>query len=95
MIDLPGLIVDRPKQSFGASPELWGEKGGVLQPLVALCDGVFDKQEIQRMQSSEPGKAMTFWNMLNYSLWKRLCINNEPADKLLGELNENLVDHAG
>jgi len=95
MIDLPAFIIDRPKQSFGVSPERWGEKGGVFEPLVDLCGGVLDKRELRKMQSSEPDKAMTFWNMLNYSLWKRLCVDNEPAESLVGELNENLAAHAG
>ena len=37
------------------------------------------------MQSTEPKKSMTFWNMLNYSIWKRLCIKNEPIEILLEE----------
>jgi len=95
MIDLPEFIIERPKQSFGVSSELWAVKGGVLEPIIALCNKVIDKREIQNMQSSEPGKAMTFWNMLNYSLWKRLCIDNEPAARLIDELEENFVVHAG
>ena len=31
---------------------------------------------------------MTFWNALNYALWKRLCVDGEPLDDLLGELEQ-------
>ena len=88
-IGLPGIIIDRPKQSFGISSDKWGVKDGVFEPLIPLCAKVFDIREIQKMQSSETEKAMTFWNMLNYTIWKRLCINNESVDVLLSELNES------
>jgi asparagine synthetase B (glutamine-hydrolysing) len=90
-IGVPWIIINRPKQSFGISSDKWGVKGGVFEPLIPLCSKVFDIREIQKMQSSELEKAMTFWNMLNYSVWKRLCINNEPVDVLLYELNENIT----
>jgi asparagine synthetase B (glutamine-hydrolysing) len=90
-IGLPGIIIDRPKQSFGISSDKWGVKDGVFEPLIPLCAKVFDIREIQKMQSSETEKAMTFWNMLNYAIWKRLCINNEPVDVLLNELNGNIA----
>jgi len=90
-ISLPGIIIDRPKQSFGISSDKWGVKNGVFEPLIPLCAKVFDLREIQKMQSSELEKAMTFWNMLNYSVWKRLCINNESVDVVLNELNENIA----
>jgi asparagine synthetase B (glutamine-hydrolysing) len=90
-IDLPEIIINRPKQSFGIATDKWGERGGVFEPLIPLCSKVFDIQEIQKMQSSALEKAMTFWNMLNYSLWKRLCIDNEPVDVLLNELNDNIT----
>jgi asparagine synthetase B (glutamine-hydrolysing) len=84
-IEIPDVIINRAKQSFGISSDKWGEKGGVFEPLVSLCSKAFDVHEIQNLQSSEPEKAMTFWNILNYSLWKRLCIDNEPLSKLLDE----------
>ncbi len=87
-IGIPKVIINRPKQSFGISADKWGERGSIFEPLVPLCSKVFDVKEIKKMQSSKTEKAMTFWNMLNYSIWKRLCINNESVDILLSELNE-------
>lgn len=89
-IGLPNFIIDRPKQSFGVSVDKWGVKGGVFEPLIPLCSKVFDLQEIRKLQSLESEKAMTFWNILNYSIWKRLCINNEPVEVLLNELMGNI-----
>ncbi len=91
-LDIPDVIVNRPKQSFGIATDKWGKKGGVFEPLIPLCSKIFDIREILKMQSSESEKAMTFWNILNYSVWKRLCINNEPVDVLLDELSENITN---
>ena len=84
--NIPEFIVTRPKRSFGISPNRWANKGGVFEPLIPLASKIFDENEIRKMQSSEPKKAMTSWNILNYSMWKRLCINNEPLEILLEEL---------
>ena len=89
-IGIPKVIINRPKQSFGISADKWGERGSIFEPLVPLCSKVFDVKEIKKMQSSKTEKAMTFWNMLNYSIWKRLCVNNESVDILLSELNESI-----
>lgn len=86
-ISVPDFIINRPKQGFGITADKWGEKDGVFEALVPVCAKVFDIREIRRMQSAEPEKAMTFWNMLNYALWKRLCIDDEPVDDLVDELS--------
>jgi asparagine synthetase B (glutamine-hydrolysing) len=83
---LPEFILTRPKSSFGVNSSAWARKGGIFEPLVPLASKIFPKKEIQKMQSTDSKKAMTFWNMLNYSIWKRLCINNEPLESLLEEL---------
>jgi len=89
-LNIPDFIVTRPKSGFVINCKFWAEKGGVLEPLVSPASKVFDEKQIRKMQSSDPTKAWTFWNMLNYSLWKRLCINNEPLEILLEELNETI-----
>ena len=87
---IPEFIITRPKSAFGIKSKRWSMKGGVFEPLVPLASKVFEEKQIRNMQSPEPKKAMTFWNMLNYSIWKRLCINNETVEVLLEELNENM-----
>ena len=84
--NIPEFILTRPKSSFGISSRFWAKKGGIFEPLVPLASKVFDEKEMRKMQSTDPKKAMTFWNILNYSVWKRLCINNEPLEVLLEEL---------
>ncbi|VVB62042.1 Asparagine synthase [uncultured archaeon] len=87
---IPKFIINRPKSSFGVQPDRWAKKDDVFESLIPLISKVFDEKEIRKMQSSEPKKAMTYWNMLNYSIWKRLHINNELLEVLLEELNETI-----
>jgi asparagine synthetase B (glutamine-hydrolysing) len=86
--DIPESIITRPKSGFGIRAERWAEKGGIADSLIPLASKVFNEKQIRNMQSSDPKKSMTFWNILNYSIWKRLCVNNEPRGVLLEELNQ-------
>jgi len=84
---IPEFIIGRPKSGFNIRAKGWGKRGGIFDSLIPLASKVFDENQIRNMQSSNPEKAMTFWNILNYSVWKRLCINNESMDVLLEELD--------
>jgi hypothetical protein len=84
---VPDFIINRPKIGFGTKSNQWAKKGSVFEPLVPLVSKVFEEKDIKVMQSTEPKKAMIFWNMLNYAIWKRLHIQNEPLVVLLEELN--------
>lgn len=83
---LPEFIYTRPKKSFGIIPKRYAIKGSAFEPLIPLATKIFDKKEIRKMQSIDSKKAMTFWNMLNYSIWKRLIINKQPIEVLLEEI---------
>jgi hypothetical protein len=48
-----------------------------------------------KMQCAETESAMLFWAMLNYALWKRLCVDGEPLDTLREELAASIADCAG
>jgi asparagine synthase (glutamine-hydrolysing) len=85
--NVPDEIINRPKTGFGIQSTRWSEKGGFFEPLIPLASKIFDEKEIHKMQSTNPKKAMTFWNILNYSIWKRLHIQNEPLEMLMEELN--------
>ncbi|VVB62041.1 Asparagine synthase [uncultured archaeon] len=85
-VEIPEEIINRQKSGFGINPELWAQKGSIFESLLPLTKKIFNEDEIRKMQSSESKKAMTYWNMLNYSIWKRICINNEPLDTLIEEI---------
>ena len=90
-LEVPNFILNRPKSGFSIQPKRWATKNGIFEPLVPLASSVFDLDQIEKMQSIQPKKAMTFWNILNYSIWKRLCIHREPLDKLKEELNKTIA----
>lgn len=85
--EIPEFIITRRKSGFAIGDTHWAERGNIFEALVPLSKKVFDEKQIRNMQSPDPKKAMTYWNILDYSIWKRLCINNEPVEILLDELN--------
>lgn len=93
-LGVPGFIVERKKSAFGANPDAWARKGAVFEPLVPLAAKCIDKKVITRLQGIEPRRAMTFWNILNYAIWKRLCVDNERIDLLFEELSKSIADSA-
>ena len=90
ILKIPEFIITRKKSGFGLSYSSWAQKDGAFEPLVPLILKMFDEAEIRMMQSQDPKKAMIYWSMINYGIWKRLFINNEPMNKLLNELNYEL-----
>ena len=84
---LPKFIYTRPKKSFGIKPKRWALRGSVFEPLIPLSSKIINEKEIRKMQSIDSKKAMTYWNILNYSIWKRLMIYNEPIEVLIEEMN--------
>ena len=85
-VGIPDSILFRAKSGFGVRRKDWALRGGPLEPLVPVAAKGFDEAEIRRMQSDDPVKLNMFWNMLNYGVWKRLCIDGEPVEALLEEL---------
>jgi asparagine synthetase B (glutamine-hydrolysing) len=85
-VEIPDAIINRQKSGFGVNPELWAQQGGVFESLLPLTRNIFKEKEIRPMQSSNLKNAMIYWNMLNYAIWKRICINNEPIEALTEEI---------
>ncbi len=92
-LHIANFIIERPKSGFGIAPSKWANKGGIFDPLIPLASKCFDKNIIRHFQSVKPKSAMMFWNILNYTIWKRLCIDNEPLDVLSEELSRSISDH--
>lgn len=65
--------------------------GAAFEPLVTLAAKVVDEKALRINQSSDAKKSMTFWNMLNYAVWKRLIINKELVDRLKDELDASIA----
>lgn len=88
--NVPSFIINRRKTGFGIESKQWSEKNGIFENLVPLASKIFDEKQIRNMQSTDSKKAMIFWNILNYSIWKRLHIYNEPLEMLMEELNKEI-----
>jgi asparagine synthetase B (glutamine-hydrolysing) len=84
---LPEFIINRPKSALSIHSSGWAKKGGIFEPLIHIASKIFDEKEIRQMQTSDWRNMSTFWNMVNYSIWKRLFISNEPLDVLREELS--------
>lgn len=89
-MQIPEAIVARPKASFDIDPHKWGFRGGVFEPLISLSLPVIDEAAIRSLQSTYVFKAHTLWTVINYALWKRLFILNEPLEKLHAELDASM-----
>lgn len=87
---VPEAIVTRPKNSFGIDTAYWAKSGGAFQPLAELARSVFDIKEIEKLQGGDYHKGMTYWNVINYAIWKRIFIDNEPVNDLKAELKGSL-----
>ena len=85
-IGVPDFILTRPKLSFGVHPDRWAVRGGAFEPLIKLAAPVVGEDTLRQLQSTNIHTAMTFWNLINYALWKRLWINAEPLGTLEDEL---------
>lgn len=84
-------ITQRPKSSFGISPDRWAGEGGALEPLEVVAGKAVAIKDIRGTRSSDGPMAMTHWHILNYGIWKRLFILGHSLNELHGELDEAIV----
>jgi asparagine synthetase B (glutamine-hydrolysing) len=83
---VPEEFIRRPKMSFGFSYQHWAPEGALLQPIVDMAGEMFDKSMLRSLQSEEPGRAMILWNVLNYYLWRKLCIERISPEIITAEV---------
>ncbi len=90
MLDLPEFIITREKKSFGLDPHHWAGRDGLFQPLLPMVEQVVGPAWITQADSTSHDEAMTLWNIVNYAIWKKLCIRGESLNDLKDRLTENL-----
>src|SRR5207244_767332 len=78
-VGVPEFIITRPKSGFGIAGRDWACRGGLFEPLVSIAAKAFPVDAIRKMQSADLDRRFTFWNMINYGIWKRVVINAEPV----------------
>jgi len=89
-LGVPRFIITRKKSGFSINPARWAPRGTVFDPFIPLVGSVFPKDELLRLQSPEMQRAMTYWNLINYGLWKRLVVDGHPASRLKDEVREEV-----
>jgi hypothetical protein len=84
---IPEFVVTRPKSGFGWEPHRWAPHGAALQPLVALASSEIEPELLSQLQSRGSDTAILLLNTINYAIWKRLCIQREPLQSLIDQLD--------
>jgi hypothetical protein len=88
-LNVPEFIIERPKSSFGLNQPGWALKDGIFETVVPLASKVFPERELRSLQSEEWTQASTFWALLNYAIWKRVCVDGESVEALKEELKKS------
>jgi len=94
-LQVPEFILSRPKIGFGVKSAYWSGPGGLAEPLLDVAAPVVDVELVRRFQGDDEKRAMIYWNWLNYGLWKRMIVNDEPRERLSAELEEAIQRRAG
>ena len=84
-IGVPELIINRRKTGFGIRSDDWALEGGPFDPVARLAEDIVGREELRAVRSRDRADAMTFWGLINYALWKRICVNGESASDLAAE----------
>ncbi len=80
---IPEFIVSRPKSGLAVDRMIWAAPGGIFEPFLSICKDDFDLKELRKLQTGDLNSAWTFWNILNYSIWKSIIVKgNHPSDLL-------------
>ncbi len=87
-LGVPAFVVKRRKTGFGVKRDDWAVAPSLFDPLTRLAEKVVDHDMLSLLRTRNASEAMLFWNMINYALWKRLCIEGESLDSLQDELRE-------
>jgi hypothetical protein len=80
-------IIERPKTGLGIKRKDWALKGGPCEPLVRFTEGFFDIEKVRKVQTNVKEDAAIFWNMVNYSIWKRIFILGQDPKEVMEMLD--------
>lgn len=89
-IGVPPEFIHRPKSSMGLWPDVWAVKGGIFDVYRTLCLDHFEQKDIEEQQSPQKARAFTFWNMINYSIWKKLFIEGISPETIKDRIRHEM-----
>lgn len=81
-------IINRPKKAFGVDSVKWSMPGQIFEKIKPATRKIVPTQTINQVQSSDPKKAMIFWNLINYAIWHRLIIDDEPPELIIEDIDD-------
>jgi len=83
---IPEDLITRSKKSFGFPVEYWAPPGTLFQPICDMAAEMYDPKTLKSLQSTERGRAMLYWNILNIYIWQKLFVQGIEPDDLAGEI---------
>jgi asparagine synthetase B (glutamine-hydrolysing) len=86
ILNIPDFIITRKKIGAAVGHEGWAITKGPFESLIKLCKDIFDYKYITKFLNGDMTDSMTFWNIINYCIWKRLFIFNQNTDELINEI---------
>jgi len=82
---LPSFLINRRKLGFNPLTNLDVFMKYAFEPIIPLASKEFS--DVRKIKPLDQGYDFwTLWNILNYSIWKRLMIDNQSVESLLEEL---------
>lgn len=84
----PEAFITRPKMSFGFPYRHWALPDTMFQPVVDMAADMWDRKWLQSLQTTEAGRAMILWGVLSLYLWRRMFIDKQTPEALVGEILE-------
>jgi len=86
-IGIPEWIIARKKASFGPTCTDWEAQ---LLPLFSICRRTFD-EAVVRSASKNHNARYVLWNMLTYSIWRELFVEEQDPEDLLRGIRSSEV----
>ncbi|MDO8508589.1 MAG: asparagine synthase-related protein [Nanoarchaeota archaeon] len=81
-------LIIRKKGSFGPISDKWGE---LLHSILPISYDYFDKCKLYKFAIDKENRYI-LWNVINYSIWKKIFIEKQPHNKIKIQLSKLMED---
>jgi hypothetical protein len=76
-LDIDEKIINRRKTGMGLPPRYWTGDESVFSRFDKNIIGVFPDINLTQVNNERMNRAMIYWNLINYSIWKKLIIEGK------------------